>query len=145
MPGGGKVGIIRQITFEDSTMLQNLIDKFFALSMTEKIWLCVGFSGQAVFGMRFVVQWIVSERRKRSYIPAVFWYLSIVGSAIILAYSIYIRNPVFIAGQSLNMIIYFRNIYLIAFRKDRKMGFKFGGAEQDKTPDSDESGSTGGD
>ena len=80
--------------------------------------------------MRFVVQWIASERRKRSYIPVIFWYLSILGSAVLLAYSIYRLDPVFIAGQSLNMVIYFRNIYLIQFHKGRKMGFKFGGAEQ---------------
>ncbi len=120
-------------------MLANIMDNLFAkYTMTEIIWVCIGFVGQAIFGARFVIQWIASERRKRSYIPVVFWYLSIVGSAVLLAYSIYKLDPVFIAGQSLNMIIYFRNIYLIAFRKDRKMGFKFGGAEENKTPDKKE-------
>ena len=115
-------------------MLANMIDDFLSkYSTTEIIWVCVGFTGQAVFGMRFVIQWIASERRKRSYIPTVFWYLSITGSLVLLAYAIYRLDPVFIAGYSLNMIIYFRNIYLIAFRKDRKMGFKFGSAEQDDT------------
>lgn len=97
-------------------------------SLPELIWMGVGFLGQAVFAMRFVVQWIASERRKRSFIPVAFWYLSILGSAILLAYSIYRRDPVFIAGQSLNMVIYVRNIHLIQFRKDRKLGFRFGGA-----------------
>ena len=120
-------------------MLANIIDEFLAkYTLTEIIWVCIGFVGTAIFGMRFVIQWIASERRKRAYIPVVFWYLSICGSAVLLAYSIYRRDPVFIAGQSLNMIIYFRNIYLIAFRKGRKMGFKFGGAEQSKTPDKNE-------
>ena len=96
-------------------------------STQEIIWVCIGFLGQAVFGMRFVVQWIASERRKRSYIPVIFWYLSIIGSAVLLSYAIYRLDPVFIAGQSLNMVIYFRNIYLIQFRKGRKLGFKFGG------------------
>jgi lipid-A-disaccharide synthase-like uncharacterized protein len=99
-------------------------------STQEIIWICIGFVGQAVFGMRFIVQWIASERRKRSYIPVIFWYLSIFGSGVLLAYSIYRLDPVFIAGQSLNMVIYVRNIYLIQFRKGRKMGFKFGGSEQ---------------
>jgi lipid-A-disaccharide synthase-like uncharacterized protein len=98
---------------------------------TEIIWICVGFFGQFIFGTRFIVQWIASERRKRSYIPVVFWYLSIAGSGILLAYAIYRLDPVFIAGQSLNMIIYFRNIYLIQFHKDRKLGFRFGGAEEE--------------
>ena len=139
-----KAGIIRQLISlstidKDCAMLANIMDNLFAkYTMTEIIWVCIGFVGQAIFGARFVIQWIASERRKRSYIPVVFWYLSIVGSAVLLAYSIYKLDPVFIAGQSLNMIIYFRNIYLIAFRKDRKMGFKFGGAEENKTPDKKE-------
>ena len=117
-------------------MLANIMDDLFTkYTPTEIIWVCVGFTGTAIFGARFVVQWIASERRKRSYIPVAFWYLSIVGSLVLLTYSIYRLDPVFIAGQSLNMIIYFRNIYLIAFRKDRKMGFKFGGAEENNPDD----------
>ncbi|MBN1553531.1 MAG: lipid-A-disaccharide synthase N-terminal domain-containing protein [Phycisphaerae bacterium] len=103
-------------------------------SVSELTWIGIGFLGQAVFCMRFVVQWIASERRKRSYIPVIFWYLSIVGSAILLAYAIYRLDPVFIAGQSLNMVIYVRNIYLIQFREGRKMGFKFGGSESREEP-----------
>jgi lipid-A-disaccharide synthase-like uncharacterized protein len=141
-----KVGIILQLFATPTTdkdkgcdMLANMIDEFLAkYTLTEIIWVCVGFVGTAIFGARFIVQWIASERRKRSYIPVVFWYLSIVGSLVLLTYSIYRRDPVFIAGQSLNMIIYFRNIYLIAFRKDRKMGFKFGGTEESSTPDKSE-------
>jgi len=121
---------------KDFAMLANIMDNLLSkYTITEIIWVCIGFTGQAIFGMRFVIQWIASERRKRSYIPTVFWYLSITGSVVLLAYAIYRLDPVFIAGYSLNMIIYFRNIYLIAFRKDRKMGFKFGGAEESKTPD----------
>jgi len=110
-------------------------------SVQELIWIGVGFLGQAVFCMRFVVQWIASERRKRSFIPVIFWYLSILGSAVLLAYSIYRMDPVFIAGQSLNMVIYVRNIYLIQFREGRKLGFKFGGAER-KDESSDEGDTT---
>ena len=80
---------------------------------SENIWMAVGFAGQVVFGGRFVVQWIASERRKRSVIPVVFWYLSMLGTIILLTYSIYRRDPVFIAGYSLNFIIYVRNLYFV--------------------------------
>jgi len=83
----------------------------------EHIWTAVGLVGQVIFGGRFVVQWIASERRKRSVVPVVFWYLSLLGSAILLAYSIYRLDPVFIPGFSLNALIYLRNLYLI--RKER--------------------------
>ena len=76
-------------------------------------WMILGFAGQAIFGARFVVQWIATERRKRSVVPTSFWYLSLIGSAILLAYSIYQKDPVFIAGFSLNGLIYLRNLYFI--------------------------------
>lgn len=81
----------------------------------ENIWMAVGFAGQVVFGLRFVVQWIATERQKKSVVPVMFWYLSLLGSVILLAYAIYLRNPVFIAGFSLNLIIYVRNLYFIHF------------------------------
>ena len=77
------------------------------------LWTAIGFVGQVVFGLRFVVQWIATERRKRSVVPLAFWYLSLVGSVILLAYSIYRMDPVFIAGFSLNMVIYVRNLHFI--------------------------------
>ena len=52
------------------------------------LWLALGFIGQAIFGSRFVVQWLVSERKKRSVIPKAFWYLSIAGSVVLLTYAI---------------------------------------------------------
>ena len=76
-------------------------------------WLIVGFVGQAVFGMRFVVQWIASERRKKSVVPVAFWYLSFIGSVIVLTYVIYRRDPVLIPSFSLNLLIYMRNLYFI--------------------------------
>ena len=69
--------------------------------------------GKLIVGLRFVVQWIATERKKRSVIPLAFWYLSLAGSVVLLVYSIYKRDPVFIAGFSLNMIIYLRNLYFI--------------------------------
>jgi lipid-A-disaccharide synthase-like uncharacterized protein len=69
--------------------------------------------GQAVFGTRFLVQWIATERHKRSVVPTAFWHLSVVGTIILLAYSIYRGEIVFIAGFSMNMLVYVRNLYFI--------------------------------
>jgi lipid-A-disaccharide synthase-like uncharacterized protein len=77
------------------------------------IWLFLGFSGQAAFASRFLVQWIVSEKRGESVIPIAFWYLSLLGSAILLAYAIFRRDPVFILGQSFGSVVYVRNLMLI--------------------------------
>ena len=77
------------------------------------IWVLVGFVGQALFSMRFVVQWIASERIKRSIIPQAFWYFSLAGGATLLAYAIHKQDPVFIAGQSLGLVVYLSNLYLI--------------------------------
>ncbi len=79
----------------------------------EQVWMCVGFIGQVFFGLRFVVQWIATERAKRSVIPLAFWYLSLGGSVVLLVYSIYKRDPVFIFGFSLNLLIYSRNLWFI--------------------------------
>lgn len=78
------------------------------------IWLAVGFVGQAVFASRFLVQWISSERKKRSVIPHAFWYLSIFGGAALLVYAIQLGDPVFIVGQAGGLLIYSRNLRLIA-------------------------------
>lgn len=79
----------------------------------EMIWLAIGFIGQTLFFMRFLIQWLASEKKKESVIPTAFWYFSIGGGAILLAYAIYRQDPVFIAGQSLGVVIYLRNLYFI--------------------------------
>ncbi|RMH01594.1 MAG: hypothetical protein D6702_10855 [Planctomycetota bacterium] len=77
-------------------------------------WLVVlGLVGQAVFMMRFVVQWIASERAGRSVMPVAFWWLSLAGAGLLFAYAVAIADPVFIVGQSLGFIIYTRNLVLI--------------------------------
>lgn len=76
--------------------------------------LAFGLSGQMIFSLRFFVQWICSERKKISYVPRVFWYLSILGSIVLLIYAIYRKDPVFILGQSTGIVIYVRNLMLIA-------------------------------
>lgn len=80
---------------------------------TENIWIAVGFLGQGIFFMRWVVQWLASERSAESRVPIGFWYLSLVGGFITLAYAIYRRDPVFIAGQSIGSLVYLRNLMLI--------------------------------
>ena len=79
----------------------------------EAVWVGVGLFGQMLFGARFLIQWITSEREQRSVIPIAFWYFSIGGAMILLAYAIWRADPVFILGQSTGMIIYVRNLYFI--------------------------------
>jgi lipid-A-disaccharide synthase-like uncharacterized protein len=76
-------------------------------------WVVLGFAAQALFTMRFVVQWIASERARKSVIPVAFWFFSIGGGTLLLAYALYRRDPVFIAGQALGLVVYFRNVYFI--------------------------------
>jgi lipid-A-disaccharide synthase-like uncharacterized protein len=82
-------------------------------SVTEKSWLAVGFLAQLMFSMRFIVQWIASERARRSIVPETFWYFSMVGGAMLFAYAIYRLDPVFMLGQGMGLFIYARNIYFI--------------------------------
>jgi lipid-A-disaccharide synthase-like uncharacterized protein len=77
------------------------------------IWLGVGFAGQALFSMRFFVQWLASERQGRSVMPLAFWYFSVAGGLTLLAYALYRADPVFIAGQLGGVLIYLRNLQLI--------------------------------
>jgi len=76
-------------------------------------WLIFGLLGQLCFTMRFVVQWIQSERRQKSIIPISFWIFSLMGSAILLSYAIYRKDPVFILGQAFGFTVYIRNLQLI--------------------------------
>jgi len=77
------------------------------------MWLAVGFVGQAMFALRFVLQWIATERAQRSVIPVGFWYLSIAGAVIVLVYAVWRRDPVFIVGQSTGLLIYLRNLHFV--------------------------------
>jgi len=76
-------------------------------------WVALGFVAQAFFTMRFVVQWIASERARRSVIPVAFWFFSIGGGTLLLIYALYRKDPVFIAGQALGLLVYTRNLYFI--------------------------------
>jgi lipid-A-disaccharide synthase-like uncharacterized protein len=75
--------------------------------------------GQALFSARFFVQWLASERVKRSVIPTAFWYFSLAGGVTLLAYAIHRQDPVFIAGQGLGLVVYLRNLYLIRAGKQQ--------------------------
>ena len=77
------------------------------------IWTGVGILGQVFFSLRFIIQWIQSEKSKKSVIPYSFWIFSILGSTILLVYAIKRADPVFILGQSAGLLIYARNIHLI--------------------------------
>lgn len=83
-------------------------------------WLIVGFAGQALFSARFFVQWIMSEKLKKSVIPVAFWYFSVFGGITLLAYAIHREDPVFIAGQGLGLLVYARNLWFIW--KERQEG-----------------------
>ena len=81
-------------------------------------WVILGFVAQAMFSARFLVQWIASERAGRSVIPLAFWTFSIAGGVLLLAYALYRKDPVFIAGQAFGVFVYLRNLYFVL--RDRK-------------------------
>ncbi|RMF88981.1 MAG: lipid A biosynthesis protein [Nitrospinota bacterium] len=84
------------------------------------VWIGLGLLGQLLFFCRFLVQWIVSEKRGESVIPIHFWYLSLAGSFLLLSYAIYRQDPVFILGQSMGAFVYIRNLILI-YRKRKRL------------------------
>jgi len=79
----------------------------------DHLWLIIGFLGQGLFSARFIVQWLQSEKQKKSVFPLAFWYLSIAGGITLLAYAVYKQDPVFIAGQASGLLIYVRNLYFV--------------------------------
>jgi lipid-A-disaccharide synthase-like uncharacterized protein len=78
-----------------------------------RVWLAIGFFGQALFFGRFFLQWLASERRKESVIPRSFWFFSLGGGLVLLAYAIHRNDPVFIVGQATGLFIYVRNLWFI--------------------------------
>ena len=86
--------------------------QFFDQDWETLIWIAIGFGGQGLFMMRFVVQWWSSEKARQVVIPVSFWYFSIAGSLVLVAYAIHRRDPVFIFGQALPLAIYLRNLSL---------------------------------
>jgi lipid-A-disaccharide synthase-like uncharacterized protein len=85
-------------------------------------WLAFGLLGNAMFGSRFLLQWIASERAGQSIVPLMFWYLSIAGSLILLVYALHLRNPVFTLAFLPNCAVYLRNIALVRRKQNADEG-----------------------
>lgn len=79
----------------------------------DPVWATIGLLGQFIFGLRFILQWLASESRKKSHIPNSFWFLSLGGSLILFCYSVHIRNPIFMISFAVNSLIYLRNLHFI--------------------------------
>src|SRR5437899_13036278 len=84
-----------------------------------KLWLIIGFAGQALFTARFLVQWFVSERKRDSVVPEAFWWLSLLGGLTLLSYASYKQEPVFMLGQAMGLVVYVRNLMLVNKAKRR--------------------------
>jgi lipid-A-disaccharide synthase-like uncharacterized protein len=87
-------------------------------------WVLLGFVAQIMFTLRFVVQWIASERAGHSVVPLAFWLFSIGGGLLLLVYALYRRDPVFIAGQAFGVFVYLRNLQFVL--RDRNRGVPAG-------------------
>ena len=107
----------------------NGIEKAIVQVKVDPYWELTAFVGEVIFGGRFVLQWLVSEYRKKSHVPIAFWYMSIVGSIILLAYSFHKVMPVLIMAFSLQILIYIRNLFLI--NKHDRAGEKKRGVDND--------------
>jgi len=77
------------------------------------LWVAIGFLGQLSFSARFIIQWIWSEMKRRSVIPIYFWYFSLLGGSILTIYAFHRKDPVFLVGQGMGLIVYVRNLMLI--------------------------------
>ena len=91
----------------------DLVHWWLSTPTTELIWIGIGLSAQLMFSMRFLVQWVASERARASIVPETFWYFSFFGGRLLLAYACYRADPVFIIGQATGLVIYSRNLYFI--------------------------------
>jgi len=97
----------------------------------DRTWLGIGLFGQTMFVMRWFIQWVASERARRSIVPELFWYCSLGGGLLVLSYGIYKPEPVLVLGQ-FGVLIYARNIYLIWKSKRKGVG-KTGGSKSSPT------------
>ena len=86
----------------------------------DTVWTIIGFLGTALFGVRFVVQWLSSERAGHSVVPVAFWYFSIAGGAITLVYAMHLKAWPLILGQGTPLLIYVRNLWMVL--RDRAAG-----------------------
>jgi lipid-A-disaccharide synthase-like uncharacterized protein len=100
--------------------MQWLMNMLHVDSMTELWWVVFGLLAQLMFTGRFIVQWIASERQRDSVVPVAFWYFSLAGGLMLFSYAVYRHDPVFILGQSLGVLIYSRNLWLIHAKRRRE-------------------------
>jgi lipid-A-disaccharide synthase-like uncharacterized protein len=99
-------------------------DYLYNVFLRDFSWLVmVGYAGQALFTMRFVVQWIATERARKSVFPIAFWFFSIGGGVLLFAYALAKRDPVFILGQGFGVFVYLRNLYFV-YRERRASALK---------------------
>lgn len=113
-----QIEVIAKTVSQYIVLVFPFLDKYLTNS-PENLMIIIGFGGQALFAARFLIQWITSENAKKSVIPIAFWYFSITGGLVLLTYAIWRKDPVIIAGQSVGILIYARNLYFI--HKDKKL------------------------
>lgn len=94
-------------------MIDTLLEYFNITSTRDLIWLSIGIVAQLAFSARFLIQWISSEKARKSVMPVAFWWFSICGGMLLLAYGIYRGEPVIILGQAFGIVVYARNLWLI--------------------------------
>lgn len=105
-----------------ANVVQTVGDYLYNVFVLKLSWgVLVGIVGQLMFTMRFLVQWIASERAKKSVVPVAFWFFSIAGGVVLFVYALAIRDPVFIVGQGCGVFIYLRNLYFV-YRERRMAG-----------------------
>ncbi len=100
-------------TDSSPAVVQPLLDWFHLADPWRRWLIAFGFAGQAVFFLRWVIQWIASERRGESHVPELFWWCSICGSLMLFTYFLLDHDPVGVLGQGVGWTIYSRNLYLI--------------------------------
>jgi lipid-A-disaccharide synthase-like uncharacterized protein len=83
------------------------------MTETDPLWIVIGLTAQVAFSARFLIQWLLSERARRSLLPVHFWTFSVVGAVLLLAYAAHQRDPVIALGQVVGLAIYLRNIELV--------------------------------
>jgi lipid-A-disaccharide synthase-like uncharacterized protein len=93
-----------------------LLEYFGVATQNDLIWLVLGLVAQLMFSMRFVIQWLSSERQKKSVVPNAFWWFSLVGGLMLMVYGIKRGEPVIILGQAIGIVIYLRNLWFIYVR-----------------------------
>ncbi|MEJ8474393.1 lipid-A-disaccharide synthase N-terminal domain-containing protein [Roseibium algae] len=100
--------------------MDSLINWFYVVFIQNfDFWMLFGLAAQSMFMMRFVVQWMASERVGRSIVPIAFWFFSIAGGVMLFVYGVIKKEPIIILGQGLGLVIYFRNLWLI-FKEKRR-------------------------